>query len=239
MKSNYGLKYMPAVIRTVLPGWWQVRGRCDEMRKHILKEACVDESEDIKIIIVGGAYRSDRMSPQLLEAFSLLPENYLIVFNGSSMKRGGHGRKSCEREMEELGITSRVVCLGGLSFGELLSLYSAGEIGIMLYPNDGIGHYYQCPGRFSEYLRNGLSLVSSNFMGLELLTLKYGLGAVCDSENPSSIVAALLQVGETAKKNRSAIIDMAINEFVYEREAAVLDEIVEGTYKHPEPSVLT
>lgn len=239
MKSHYGLKYMPAVVRTALPNWWPIPDRSIEVRKEILRHAGMDDSEDVIIIVAGGAYRADRMSPQLLQAFARLPENFIIVFNGPDMEEGGGCKIDCENKMKELGITSRVVCMGGLSFNELLSLYSAAEIGILLYPNDGVGHYYQCPGRFSEYLRCGLSLVSSNFMGLELLTLKYNLGAICDSEDPSSIYKALLATGKTTKVNRSHIITTAETEFVYEKEAVVLDRIIEGTYEHPKPSVLT
>ena len=239
MKSYYGLKFIPAVIRTALPSWWSIPHRCDEVRQEVLLQAGLTEFDDPIVIIAGGIYRSDRMSPQLLDAFSRLPDNYVLVFNGGAMEPGKGRRLPCEYRMKELMIASRVVCLGGMSFSELFLLYSAGEVGILLYPNDGVGHYYQCPGRFSEYLRCGLSLVSSNFIGLELLTLKYGLGAVCDSEDAESIAAALLEAGKGAKANRNHIITTAEKEFVYEREAEILEQIVEGAYVHSAPSVCT
>lgn len=241
MQSYYGLQHMPVALRTALPAWWAIPDRCAEMREDILRQAGLADAEGVIIIVAGGPYRADRMSPQLLDAFSRLPDHYVIVFNGPPMEPGKSSRVECGYRMKELKIASRVVFFGGLNFRELLSLYSAGDVGILLYPNDGVGHYYQCPGRFSEYLRCGLSLVSSNFIGLELLTLKYGLGAVCNAEDPASIFTALLEAGKGAKTNRNHIITTAEKEFVYEGEggAAVLAPIIEGTYVHSAPSVCT
>lgn len=239
MKSHYGLRHMPVVVRTALPGWWGIPERNERLREKILREAGVAGRQDAVVIVAGGAYRPDRMSPQLLEAFSQLPENYCLVFNGPVMEPGHASRKACEQHMQLLGVHSRVVFFGALSFDELLELCCVGDLGVLLYPNDGIGHYYQCPGRFSEYLRCGLTLVSSNFMGLELLILKYGLGAVCDVADPASIAAALLQAGREASKRRERILATAFEEFIYEKGAGVLDAIVEGSYQPPEPPVHT
>ncbi|MDF7799410.1 glycosyltransferase [Pontiellaceae bacterium B1224] len=239
MKSYYGLANMPAIVRTALPAWWNIPERKSAFRKDILSRSGVQDPESAVIIVAGGIYRHDRMSPQLLEAFAELPENYVIVFNGPPMAKGKHCRLDCEQHMKKLGLCSRVVFLGGLSFEELLTLYSIGEMGVLLYPNDGVGHYYQCPGRFSEYIRCGLSLISSDFPGLELLILKYKLGAVCDAEDASSIKEAILSVGNSAKSQRATIQKVAEDEFVYERHADILDAVFSGTYQSITPSVVT
>lgn len=239
MKSYYGLSHTPVVLRTALPFWWEVPSRSEETRDGLLTDSGVEDTEKAIVIVAGGPYRTDRMSPQLLEAFARLPNNFVLVFNGSAMEPEKGCRLACEYHMKKLGVSERVVFRGGLTFKELLALYSIGEVGILLYPNDGVGHFYQCPGRFSEYLRSGLSLVSSNFPGLELLTLKYELGAVCDPEDPHSITTALLEVGKKAKTQRAEILEVAEREFVYEATAGVLEEILEGTYKHFKPSVTT
>ncbi|MDF7826684.1 glycosyltransferase family 4 protein [Pontiellaceae bacterium B12227] len=232
LKSHYGLAEMPIVLRTALPEWWPIPERSDELRREILSQSEVADPERAVVIVSGGPYRADRMSSQLVEAFARLPENYVLVFNGPAMEPGRECRAACEQKMKELGIAERIVFRGGLSFKQLLALYSIGEIGVLLYPNEGIGHFYQCPGRFSEYLRGGLSLISSDFPGLELLTIKYNLGAVCDPEAPESIATAIQRVGELAKNRRAGIIELSEKEFVYERGAKVLIDILEGAYEH-------
>ncbi len=229
MKSHYGLTYMPIILRTALPEWWPILGRSEKLRAEILAQSGVAEPAQAVIIVSGGPYRDDRMSAQLVDAFARLPNNYVLVFNGPAMEEGRECRAACEQKMKELGIAERIVFRGGLSFEQLLSLYSVGEIGVLLYPNEGIGHFYQCPGRFSEYLRCGLSLISSDFPGLELLTLKYNLGAVCDPESPESIASALLDVGKMAKNRRLEIIKLSEQVFVYEHGSSILVDILEGT----------
>jgi len=232
MKSHYGLPHMPVVIRTALPEWWPIPKRSDEFRADILRQSGVADPKKAVMIVSGGPYRDDRMSSQLVEAFARLPDHFVLVFNGPAMAPGRECRAACVKKMEELGISTRIVFLGGLTFEELLSLYGIGEIGVLLYPNEGIGHFYQCPGRLSEYLRSGLSLITSNFPGLELLTLKYKLGAVCDPEAPESIASALVEVAETAKKRRSGILEVAEQVFVYEQGCSILDSILEGSYEY-------
>ncbi|MDF7806278.1 hypothetical protein P4E94_02440 [Pontiellaceae bacterium B12219] len=239
MKSYYGLSHMPVILRTGLPIWWEMPTRSEESRSLVIEESGVSDPDTAVLILAGGPYRGDRMSPQLLEAFALLPDRYVLVFNGPAMAQGKECRKACEMHMKQLNLSNRVVFRAGLTFEELLRLYSIGDIGMLLYPNDGIGHYYQCPGRFSEYIRNGLSLVASNFQGLELLLLKYNLGAVCNADDPASIAEAIRLVGPNASEQRNRIRQLAENEFVYESEAGVLNELIQGTYKQFKPSVIT
>lgn len=239
MKSYYGLPHMPAVIRTALPTWWKIPDRSEKMRDALLLESGIGNPEEAVVIIAGGPYRADRMTPQLLDAFKRLPDNYVLVFNGPAMAPGKPCRLACEYHMKVLEITERVVFRSGLTFEQLMELYSIGEIGMLLYPNDGVGHFYQCPGRFSEYLRNGLSLISSDFPGLELLTLKYELGAVCDAEKPESIAEAIQRIGPVAKARRQKILKVTRREFVYECGSGILEEILDGTYKKFKPSVVT
>ena len=74
MKSYYDLKYLPVVLRTALPAWWPVAGRSGELRRNIIEQSGVVRPDDAVVIIGGGPYRPDRMSPQLMEAFALLPD---------------------------------------------------------------------------------------------------------------------------------------------------------------------
>lgn len=239
MKSYYGLDHEPVVVRTALPAWWNIPPRNDEQRHRILETAGVADRSEAVIIVAGGPYRDDRMSPQLMEAFARLPGNHVLVFNGMGMEKGGGNRTACEQKMQEVGVRERVVFLERLSFADLLGLYSAGDVGVMLYPNDGVGHFYQCPGRLSEYLRGGLRIVTCNFPGLELLMLKYGIGEVCNPEKPEEIAVALCSAGEKAAPLRPRTLELANDEFVYEKTASVLEEIVNGTYTHQKSSVVT
>jgi glycosyltransferase involved in cell wall biosynthesis len=228
MHSNYGLNNLPVIIKTALPEWWPIPERILSRRIELIRMAGLPESESYCLITAGGPYRADRMSPQLLEAFSKLPDHYVLIFIGDAMKYGQSCRMECELKMGELGIIKRVIFLEGMTYPHLLELYAACDVGVLLYPNNGIGHFYQCPGRLSEYLRCGLSLITCNYPGLELLTLKYRVGEVCDPEDAASIAEALLRVQNNYAGKRDELKSVANKYFVYEHDAPLLEAIIQG-----------
>jgi glycosyltransferase involved in cell wall biosynthesis len=240
MKSYYGLKEVPAVIPTYLPRWWPVPERKMQLRDELLNEAGICYKENAVLVIAGGSYRRDRMSPQLVGAFARLPSNYVLLFNGAGMLEGKSGRMAFEEKVQGLDCRRRVLFRGNVSFEELLELYSAGDVGVLLYPDDGVGHFYQCPGRFTEYLRCGLSLVIPNYPGLELITLKHNLGASCDPELSESIAEALREVGKkVGLESHTRLRALAETKLVYEGSSDLLGQIINGSYEPRRPSVET
>lgn len=221
MASSYGLKRMPETIRTALPTWWPVPERDEAFRQRLLSQLQLAGSRPPRLIAAGGWYHAERMSPQALDALAMLPENYVLVFNG--MAENSDAMRSCVSHLQARHLASRAIMLGPLDFGQLLALYAACDLGLLLYPNNGIGHYYQAPGRLTEYLRCGLPVVASNFPGLELLFSRYRVGATADPYDPSSIAAAIKAVGdrpeEAMQSERRRMIDLAKGDLAYERNA--------------------
>ena len=76
-------------------------------------------------------------------------------------------------------------------FKQLLEYAVNADIGILLYPNDRIGNFYQCPERLTEYAACRLPLVTSNFPVLENLVLKFGIGKTCNPCDASEIAQAV------------------------------------------------
>lgn len=219
MASNYGLKQMPEVIRTALPSWWTVPHRDIHYRQDLLERLNLAATDNPRLVVAGGSYNPGRMSREIVEALNILPRNYALIF--SNMPLGYRENHDCEQQILQLNIAERILFIGSLSYSDLLLLYAACDIGILLYPNSGIGHFYQAPGRMTEYLRCGLPFVASNFPGLELLTLKYGLGSVADPYDPHSIASAISKIGDKSDLPlaRDRLISLANHEFVYEHQA--------------------
>ena len=221
MASSYRLKQMPKVIRTALPSWWKVPERDETYRQQLLAEAGLASVEQPRLIVAGEAYRQDRMGSELLQAFARLPSNYALVF--SWMAPGIPSRLACETQMRETGIEEKVIFLDALDFPSLLRIYACCDIGMLLYPNSSIGHFYQAPGRLTEYLRCGLPIVASNFPGLELLILKHSLGAVANPYEPTAIANAIDETGRMSDTElaatRSHLITLAETKLAYEKDA--------------------
>ena len=177
--------------------------------------------EKPRLIVAGGGYDPGRMSSKVVDALAQLSGNYALVFTG--MELGKPQRNACEEQLVRNNIDHRVIFLETLSCLHVLKLYAASDVGILLYPNSGIGHFYQAPGRLTEYLRCGLPFVTSHFPGLKLLTLTYNLGAIADPYDPASIAAAIRRVGDVPDADlaarRTRLIDLATSELVYETQA--------------------
>jgi glycosyltransferase involved in cell wall biosynthesis len=222
MMSSYRLtRTKLEVIRTSLPKWWDVPDRNEDYRCELLEKSGLQNADQPRLIVAGGCYAQDRMSPQVLDAIAALPKNYALVFTG--MEEGKSQHINCEKHLSQYSLDKRVILLQTLAYADLLKLYAACDIGILLYPNSGIGHFYQCPGRLTEYLRSGLPIITSDFPGLELLTLKYDLGAVANPYDSSSIAQAVSKVGSVSdtdmSKRRQRLISLAETTLAYETQA--------------------
>ena len=221
MKSYYRLETMPDVIQTALPKDWPRPARDDTLRAELLASSEFDLQE-ARLVAVGGGYSSVRCSEKLIKAMTLLPKNYRLIFTGLS----DEGREALQRNQ----VTDRAIILERLPFQELLRYYAVCDVGLLLYANDGIGNYYQAPGRLTEYMSVGLPFVASNFPNFELLSLKYGLGEVCDSEDPKSIARTIQDVCELAvyerDRNRDRLRSLSRTVFSYEQQAVPLMEML-------------
>jgi glycosyltransferase involved in cell wall biosynthesis len=228
MASHYRLKQMPVIVRTGLPKDWPVPERDESLRHDLLARAGLADREGARLIMAGGGYSRVRCTEQLIQAVGRLDDRYLLVFTG--MKPDTPPYTATLDACRRAGIERRVVILPYLEYEDLLRHMAACDVGILLYPNDGVGNFYQAPGRLAEYLNCGLPVVASNFPGLELLVLKHRLGQVCDPEAPEQIAAAIDRLGALGEAelaaNRHRLRELGRTEFAYETQADRLEEIL-------------
>ncbi len=227
MASSYQLKAMPTIVRTALPRDWPVPERDEKLRQSLLQR--VNRSGDgQRLVMVQGFLGKLRGGPQIIEALASLPDNFILVT--TSAQADSQEYKIYHEQAGQSGILERIIFLPTLEFTELLQYTAACDIGMMLYPNDGVGNFYQAPGKLTEFMRCGLHIVTSNFPGLELLTLKYGIGIACDPESSTDIAAAILKLGSRSDhelaQERARLKTLATTEFAYESQAWQIEEIV-------------
>lgn len=227
MTSNYNLKTMPIIIRTTLPSYFEIPDFSLKVRNKILYDAGVEPSaKSWRIICAGGSYSKNRMSPQLVDAFYKLPTNYILVFTAMH----NDSQIIYNKHITKINKSERIVNYDSLPFADMLSVMTACDIGILLYPNSGVGNYYQCPGRFGQYLRCGLKLITSDFPGLELLVVKYQLGAVANPFDSGIIAEAIQKIGNVSEielqNERSRMIELGKTIFAYETDGKKLLEIL-------------
>ena len=238
MKSYYKLKHLPEVIPTALPSFWNVSENKQIVEGKIHKSLEIEPTETMggmnyKLIIAGGGYNKARCTDKLIKAMTLLPENYILVFTG--MNSDSKKLDEFKLKTEIRGIAHRIVNLGYLEYNELLTLFSISDAGVLLYKNDGIGNFYQCPGRLTEYLNAGLKFITSNFTGLELLCCKYNIGIPVNPESTKEIAKGLIELCERDSKkldlDRFRLKELSRTLFSYNNQAEKLYEFIIDNHK--------
>ncbi|MDA0323397.1 MAG: glycosyltransferase [Verrucomicrobia bacterium] len=229
----YGLAEHPQVVRTSLPRDWPVPGYDDAIRRDIVSRVSPTTDTSMRLVMNLGPYSDSRCSRQLVQALALLPAHIVAVFTGGDDHTVSRTLTNIAREA---GVLDRIVSLDTMSFHDALRHTAACDAGILLYPNDGFGNYYQCPGRLSEYLRCGLPIVTSNFPGLEGVTRQHNLGEACDPTSPPAIAAAIRALVDTpsdeSAERRRRLRLVAEQDLAYDANAARLERVVETAMNH-------
>lgn len=227
LASYYGLRRQPAVVRTALPADWPLPERDEALRTALMGR--VQGASCRHLVMVGGPANPVRCTSTLLVAASKLPPDYALVFTG--VPEGSAAYQRTMDAVEKSGLAERSLLLGYLPFESLLAHMAVCDVGILLYPDDGVGNFFQAPGRLTEYLSVGLPFVASRFPSFELLVAKYGAGAVCDQTSPASIARAIESVvgvsADSAQARRDRLRHVARTELAYDRQAPAVERVVD------------
>jgi glycosyltransferase involved in cell wall biosynthesis len=149
----------------------------------------------------------------------------MLVFTG--MVEGTPAVKGLRKSAANVGAANRIITLERLPFDEMQRYTAACDVGILLYPNDGIGNFYQAPGRLTQYLACGLPVLASDFPSLELLILKHGLGAIARG------LSALMEMPAEQRRQRATRLRaLARTELCYDLFTAQLEQAVRSA-GHP------
>lgn len=202
IQSLYGLKEAPHTVPTGLLTDWPVPRRSAARRDRLLalSRAPLAHEEESVLIIHQGPLRKNRCGMELLRSLESLPLHYRLVVTGMT---------GSELERFAVGISGeicdRVILPGNVNFQDLLEVTASCDIGVLLYPNDGIGNFFQAPGRLSENGRAAIPSIASQFPPFEKVASELGFLKLCDPTSPKDISRALLALGQLPFADRVAL----------------------------------
>lgn len=229
LQSIHRLRNPPVVLPTRLPAAWPRPVDAAARRRELVSSLPNRPAGEVQLICAGGSYGLNRCGDVLVKAVARLPESCALVFTGT--EPGSRQERDAVAAAENASVRGRVLLLGFLPHGKLLETYAACDAGTLLYPNDGIGNYYQAPGRLAEYAACGLPMVASDFPGLSTVLREYGLGRCVDSASPEDVAeglrSLLLLVPEAKRaEERSRIMSLSLNALSYNSNAELLENTV-------------
>ena len=217
LKYLYNLEKLPLTIKTTLPKEFPFKKFSIEKRKNILKKFNLNENNfhSYKLIFHIGGYNEKRLTENIIEALSLLNNEYLLFFTNSKEK------SFSEKKLKELSVkydvVDRVFLFGKLPEQELFDIIPQMDLGLLLYPDNDIGNIYQSPGRLSEYLGSGLKVIVPNYPALDCLINKHNFGETCDPKFVNSICNSILKsLKNFSEKDREKLIINFFENYTYE-----------------------
>jgi glycosyltransferase involved in cell wall biosynthesis len=229
MASSYQLRRPPLVVRTSLPSDWPLPVGADRWRAE-LSQRVQPADGPVRFILHHGAMTPLRCSDQVLDALALLPGRMVLVC--TAMAETSASFRQWAPRIEARGLTSRVICLPRLSFSDLGALTEAADVGLLLYVDDGIGNFYQAPGRLAQFMRAGVPVVISKFPGLELLSLKYGTGRACLASDPQDVADAIAALADRSDEQKVSeahrLRELALGPLAFDIDAARIEEVVDA-----------
>lgn len=171
---------LPIVVRNCPPLARQDVEECNNSLRERL-----DLDGIVPIVIHVGIFNKSRGSETLVSAVPFMNDG-VIVFLGWSNE---------ETELKELvrcrGLDDRVFFAPPVAPGQVVTHISSAQVGVVLFRNFSLNHYYATPNKLWEYMNAGLPVVASNFPVLKAIVEDYHLGCTCNPEDPQDIANAI------------------------------------------------
>jgi len=155
-----------------------------------LHESAVLEP-DQKILLFQGGYSPHRGIPALLDASSLLNEDWSLVFMGWG-KLETEIRAMIEAESDRPAGRPRVAMVPSAPHDELLSWTAGASLGTIPYENTGLNHLYCSPNKLWEYPAAGVPVLASDMPEMRKKIEHYGIGLTVGRElDPCEIASSI------------------------------------------------
>jgi glycosyltransferase involved in cell wall biosynthesis len=153
----------------------------EAFREHGGKKECR------RFFIYQGLFSEDRCLKELIEGFRLLREDDIgLILLGS-----GVDKKYPNAIKEFAQPDRRIIIMPKMPSPNHLLFTRECSWGVLLYRPNSLNNIYCAPNKIYEYSFFGLGMLLPAFPGLVNLNQKYGIGEICDPENPLLIAQAM------------------------------------------------
>lgn len=180
LQRMYKLRERPVVVRST-PSIWKIDPDvCQAVRKNLFEKF---GGEYFLLMYHGGVLRG-RGIETLLQAVQVNKRVCFIIL--------GNGEETYISELksrvEELDITDRVIFHEAVALTELWKFIGASDVGMITIPATSLSYYHMLPNKFFENIQSETPVIASNFPVISQLINQYGIGLLCDPENPETIL---------------------------------------------------
>lgn len=173
----------------VVPNRLPVQALPDMGQRSAAREAFLQSGgspEATEFLIYQGILGSDRCLEQALSAFTRLPRpdwGFIVM--------GGGAGPATEALRSRFGRDGRIVFLPRVAPPRHLAVTAGCRAGLLLYAPTALNNVYCAPNKLFEFAYFGLAMVLPNYPALAATHREFGLGALCDPLDETSIAHAI------------------------------------------------
>ncbi len=215
--DRYGIA-RPAVVRNIPELAEAPGGGEDGLRSRL------DIRPDVPVALYLGGIQLNRRLEHYLDAVARLPDVVLVLLGPGDPSYVSHLRAYAE----ELGIAERVRIPGPVP-PELVTAHARdADVGLIVLRRGSLSQWYTLPSKLFESIQAGLPVVTNDWPELRRVVEDYGVGVLCDSDEPAAIAAAvrtLLEDRERYERIRESA-RRASKELNWQRESKRLLEVI-------------
>lgn len=177
--KQYGKQF--AVVRNV-----PVRNNLSKTKTRL--ELGIPEDKFV-IILQGSGINVDRGAEELVNAFSLLPENFhlLVVGNGDVLP-------ILKKIATELNIESKISFVPKQPYAMLVQYTMNADAGVTLDKDTNINYRFSLPNKIFDYIQCGIPVISSNLVELKKIIDEYEVGIIIPHVTPEDIANGILHL---------------------------------------------
>ena len=181
LAKRYGIG-LPTVVRNCPPIARQGDEQCNSSLR---KSLGLDDT--VPIIVHVGIFSRSRGSEQLVSATPFLNHGVVVFLGwGAGVEEG-----DLKELVKQKGLEDRVLFVPPVAPEQVVGHISSAQVGVVLFRNVSLNHYYATPNKLWECMNAGLPVVGSNFPALKSIVEGYRLGKTCNPEDPEDIAAAI------------------------------------------------
>jgi glycosyltransferase involved in cell wall biosynthesis len=148
---------------------------------------------DVKVIGYVGGVWAGRGLEELIEALTLLPDEYVLAVLGER-------RESMDAKLRQfagsLGVESRLRLHDPVPASEVPAVLAAADVSALPIQNTHLSHYYAMPNKLFDGVMAGVPLAVADLPEIARFVTERELGAVFDETDPDSIARVVRELVE-------------------------------------------
>lgn len=211
-------KYRKKVNYAVIPNTLYSTEICVEKARACMKyfKKAKTKAKEV-IIIYQGIVTKERCIMEICKAMTLLECNNKLIIIGAKKQESSYVNRVMEY-IEEAGMSERIRVVPWMDYKTMISLTKSADIGILLYRNVNLNHYYCAPNKLYEYMSSGVPCIAPKYPEMEEIIEGNNIGVVVDPENPDEIAKAIKKIsdGNTLKEMSNNAIKLFRTKYAFD-----------------------